>query len=66
MVKEKRDNECEQCYANGNGVTSFHIKTISKSYKTKDHEYERVGAIIRNGAKVKATTSNVYTIHKQQ
>ena len=31
------------CYANVNGVISFHIKTIRKSYKNKDHEYEREG-----------------------
>ena len=26
------------CYANGNDLTSFHMKTINKSYKNQDHE----------------------------
>ena len=31
----------EYCYANGNDLISFHMKKISKSYKSKNHEYER-------------------------
>ena len=39
------------CYANGNDLMSFHMKTISKIYTNTYHKYER---------------DNVYTIHTKQ
>ena len=51
------------CYENGNEATSFIIKTITKSYKTKNHQYER-----KEDRQVRknVTRNNVDKIHKQQ
>ena len=50
-------------YENGNGVTSFNIKPLTKGYKTKNYQYERKG--VRQIRK-KATTNSVNHVHRQQ